>query len=58
VVTEFRKPCKVIVTLSGARQCFSLELQLADLDVFREPPPILIQGPVLTIGNAFQHART
>jgi len=58
VVTEFRKPCKVIVTLSGARQCFSLELQLADLDVLRQPAPMLVQGPVLSIGNAFEHART
>lgn len=53
VVTELRQPCKVIVTLSGARQCFSLELQIDDLDVLKQPEPKHVSGRVLTAGFNF-----
>ncbi len=33
VVTELRQRCKVIIALSGVEQCFSLEVDLRDLDV-------------------------
>ncbi|MFZ1941604.1 MAG: transcription termination/antitermination NusG family protein [Terracidiphilus sp.] len=37
VVTEFRRQCKVVMTLSATKQCFSLEVDLADLEVIRRP---------------------
>jgi transcriptional antiterminator NusG len=58
VVTEFRQQCKVIVTLSGARQSFSLELQLGDLDVLKQPVPAPRPGPVFTAGFNLQRARS
>lgn len=58
VVSEFRQQCKVVVTLSGARQCFSLELQFGDLDVLKQPVPLQVPGQVLTAGYNFQQART
>lgn len=33
VVTDLRKSCKVILSLAATRQCFSLEVDLADIDV-------------------------
>lgn len=33
VVTEFRRQCKVIISLSAVHQCFSLEVDLDDLEV-------------------------
>jgi transcription antitermination factor NusG len=47
VVKELRKQCKVIITLAAVRQCFSLEAELADLEVLRKPPV-----------NAFPRLRT
>lgn len=38
VVTEFRQHCKVIIALAAVRQCFSLELDLGDLEVLKKPP--------------------
>jgi transcription antitermination factor NusG len=35
VVTELRRRCKVILSLGCAEQCFSLEVDLRDLDVLR-----------------------
>jgi hypothetical protein len=37
VVTEFRHQCRVIITLSAVRQCFSLEVALDDLEVLNKP---------------------
>jgi transcription antitermination factor NusG len=37
VVTELRKQCKVIITLSAVRQCFSLEVGIDDLVVLNKP---------------------
>jgi transcription antitermination factor NusG len=37
VVTEFRHQCRVIITLSAVRQCFSLELELTDLVLLDKP---------------------
>jgi transcription antitermination factor NusG len=35
IVTEFRHQCRVIITLSAVKQCFSLEVELGDIDVLR-----------------------
>jgi transcription antitermination factor NusG len=37
VVTEFRQQCKVVLALAAVRQCFSLEVDLADVEVLKEP---------------------
>lgn len=36
-VTEFRQQCKVIISLAAVRQCFSLELELGDIEVLKKP---------------------
>ena len=38
IVTEFRHQCRVIITLSAVKQCFSLELDLGDIQVVRNTP--------------------
>ena len=35
IVTDFRQQCKVVMTLSVTQQCFSLEVDLADIEVLR-----------------------
>jgi transcription antitermination factor NusG len=42
VVTDFRHRCKVVITLSAVRQCFSMEAKLDDLQV--------LDGPVFESG--------
>ena len=37
VVTELRHQCKVIIALAATRQCFSLEMDLDDIEVLRKP---------------------
>jgi hypothetical protein len=36
IVTEFRHQCRVIITLSAVKQCFSVEVDLGDIDVLRK----------------------
>lgn len=36
IVTEFRHQCRVIIALSAVKQCFSLEVELADIEVLRK----------------------
>jgi transcription antitermination factor NusG len=36
IVTEFRHQCHVIISLSAVHQCFSLEVELRDIDVLRK----------------------
>ena len=36
IVTEFRHQCRVILTLSAVKQCFSVEVELADIEVLRK----------------------
>ena len=36
-VTELRHQCKVIIALAATRQCFSLEMDLDDIEVLRKP---------------------
>lgn len=38
VVTGLRHQCRVIIALAAVQQCFSLEMELADLEVLRKPP--------------------
>jgi transcription antitermination factor NusG len=38
IVTEFRHQCHVIIALSAVQQCFSLEVELRDIDVLRKTP--------------------
>lgn len=35
IVTELRQRCKVVMTLSAVRQCFSLEVDRGDIEVLR-----------------------
>ncbi len=44
VVTEIRHQCKVIISLSGFRQCFSLEVPLSDLEVMNSNARALQQS--------------
>ncbi len=37
IVTEFRQQCKVILALAAVRQCFSLEVDLVDVEVLKKP---------------------
>ena len=37
IVTELRRQCRVIIAVTAVRQCFSLEMELADLEVVRKP---------------------
>jgi transcription antitermination factor NusG len=37
VVTELRRQCKVIIALAAVRQCFSLEVEIGDLQVLDKP---------------------
>jgi transcription antitermination factor NusG len=40
VVTELRRQCKVIISLSAIRQSFSLEVELDDLELINMPVPM------------------
>ncbi len=37
IVTELRRQCKVVIALAATRQCFSLEVDLDDIEVLRKP---------------------
>lgn len=39
VVAELRQQCKVVITFAAVRQCFSLEVQLRDIEVLKKPAP-------------------
>jgi len=36
-VTEFRQQCKVVIALAAVQQCFSLEVELGDIEVLKKP---------------------
>jgi transcription antitermination factor NusG len=36
VVTEFRRSCRVVIALAAIRQCFSIEVDLQDIEVLRK----------------------
>lgn len=36
IVTELRHQCKVVITLAATKQCFSLEVDLDDIEVLRK----------------------
>lgn len=38
VVAELRQRCKVVIALAAARQCFSLEMAIGDIEVLRKQP--------------------
>ena len=44
-MTEFRRQCKVILALAAIRQCFSLELELGDIEVLKKPAVRLNLSP-------------
>ncbi len=48
VVAELRQQCKVIIALAAARQCFSLELAIGDIEVLRRPP-VVASPPVVQV---------
>jgi len=37
IVAELRRQCRVIIALAAVRQCFSLEMDLADIEVLPKP---------------------
>lgn len=37
IVTQIRSQCKVVITLSAVRQCFSLEVGVDDIEILRKP---------------------
>jgi transcription antitermination factor NusG len=36
LVTEFRQQCKVVIALAAVQQCFSLEVELSDIEVMKK----------------------
>jgi transcription antitermination factor NusG len=44
-VTDFRQPCKVVMLLSATSQCFSLEVNLVDIEILCKPIAKQISGP-------------
>jgi transcription antitermination factor NusG len=36
LVTEFRQQCKVVIALAAVQQCFSLEVELRDIEVMKK----------------------
>jgi transcription antitermination factor NusG len=53
IVTEFRRQCRVIIALSAVKQCFSLEVELKDIDVLRKT----VYGAGFTEERSFADAR-
>ena len=49
-VTEFRRQCRVIIMLSATRQCFSLEVELDELEVVKMPAAKTGLNAVLAYG--------
>ena len=37
IVTELRRECKVIISLAATKQCFSLEVDLDEIEILRKP---------------------
>ena len=37
IVTELRHECKVIISLAATKQCFSLEVDLDEIEILRKP---------------------
>ena len=37
VVTEFRKQCKVVISLAVVRQCYSLEVEIGSIEALKQP---------------------
>jgi transcription antitermination factor NusG len=37
IVTELRRECKVIISLAATQQCFSLEVDLDEIEILRKP---------------------
>jgi len=50
IVTEFRQQCKVIIALAATQQCFSLEVELDDIEVLRKP----VSRHVLSTGGKWK----
>jgi transcription antitermination factor NusG len=44
VVTEFRQQCKVILALTAVRQCFSLEVDLGEIEVLKKAAVRIVAG--------------
>jgi transcription antitermination factor NusG len=51
VVTELRQQCKVIIALAAVQQCFSLELELGDIEVLKKP----VVNAASRLRTAFQY---
>ena len=41
VVTDFRQQCRVILSLAAVKQCFSLEAELANLEVLKKQTAVI-----------------
>jgi len=42
LVTELRQQCRVVISLAAVNQCFSLEIELGEIEVLKKP--VLSQG--------------
>lgn len=51
VVAEFRQRCKVVITLDAVRQCFSMEVELGDLEALKSKPVVVVARPRLAFGD-------
>jgi transcription antitermination factor NusG len=45
LVMEFRQQCKVVIALAAVQQCFSLEVELGDIEVASNPTMKVAGGP-------------
>jgi transcription antitermination factor NusG len=50
VVTELRHQCRVIITLSAVRQCFSLEADFNELEILDKPHPNIAMNQASAFG--------
>lgn len=51
IVAEFRQQCKVVLSLAAVRQCFSLEVDIEDIEMLKKPPA----RDELAISNAYRN---
>lgn len=50
-VTEFRQQCNVIISLAAVRQCFSLEVDLGDIELLKKPVVRVNLAPCSAYGS-------
>ena len=58
VVTEIRHQCKVIITLSAVRQCFSIQVERGDLEVLKMLDHRAALSPMFAYGDSLSQSIT